>query len=241
LKLDAPSLFAAEGFVLAGGESRRMGRDKALAEVAGHTLVELSLQKLRDLPLAEPASVRIAGARSGLDRFATVVPDLHPGCGPLSGIEAALSAAIQPLAVFLPVDLPLVPSGFLRCLLERAVLSGALATYLRVAGREQPLCAIYHRDLLPFFTQAILRDEWKVTRAVRTAVRELGGGSPAERLDVFDLELLLSANPELYGVSKAPWHLWFSNCNRPGDLAFVRDMFARGYLESRGEAEPQLD
>ena len=57
------------GFVLAGGESRRMGEDKALVPFAGRTLVEQAIQILRDAGLA----VWIAGARLPLERFAPVV------------------------------------------------------------------------------------------------------------------------------------------------------------------------
>ena len=82
-----------------------MGRDKSLLRVDGRPMVELALDKLRSLPLA--AAPRIAGAASDLSCYAAVVADLHPGCGPLSGIEAALAASTQPLNVFLGVDTPL--------------------------------------------------------------------------------------------------------------------------------------
>ncbi len=74
-----------------------MGQDKALLQLAGRSLLELALDKLRILPLA--AAPRTAGAPS---EHAGVVADLHPGCGPLSGIEAALAASTQPLNVFSP-------------------------------------------------------------------------------------------------------------------------------------------
>jgi molybdopterin-guanine dinucleotide biosynthesis protein A len=108
----------AEGFVLAGGRSTRMGQDKALLQLAGRPLLDLALDKLRALPLA--AAPRIAAARSDLSSHAGVIADLHPGCGPLSGIEAALAASTQPLNVFLPVDTPLLPAHFLLWMLERA-------------------------------------------------------------------------------------------------------------------------
>ena len=87
----------AEGFVLAGGRSSRMGQDKALLQVAGRSLLEVALEKLRCLDGPAP---RIAAARSDLLSHAPVIPDLHPGCGPLSGIEAALAATTRPLNRF---------------------------------------------------------------------------------------------------------------------------------------------
>jgi molybdopterin-guanine dinucleotide biosynthesis protein A len=91
----------AEGFVLAGGRSSRMGRDKALIQLGGRSMLEIALEKLRALPL--PVPPRVAGAR--LD--AGAIADLHPGCGPLGGMEAALTASSRPLNVFLPLDMPL--------------------------------------------------------------------------------------------------------------------------------------
>src|ERR1700746_781805 len=123
---------SAEGFVLAGGRSTRMGQDKALLQWAGRTLLERALDKLRTLPLA--AAPRIAGARSDLSSHAGVVADLHPGCGPLSGIEAALAARTRPLNVFLPVDTPLLPAQFLFWRLQRAETTGALMTIPRING-----------------------------------------------------------------------------------------------------------
>ncbi|MBW8870291.1 MAG: NTP transferase domain-containing protein, partial [Acidobacteriales bacterium] len=79
----------AEGFVLAGGKSSRMGQDKALIEVAGRQLVEYSLQVLRQAGL----EARIAGAGADLSEFAPVVRDQpgDSGLGPLAGICSALS------------------------------------------------------------------------------------------------------------------------------------------------------
>ncbi len=138
--------FSAEGFVLAGGRSTRMGQDKALLSVDGRSLLDHALDKLRALPLA--GAPRIAAARSDLSAHAPVIADRRPGCGPLSGIEAALAASARPLNVFLPVDLPLLPPQFLLWMLQRAALTGALVTVPRINGLPQPLCAVYHRDLL---------------------------------------------------------------------------------------------
>ena len=147
----------AEGFVLAGGRSTRMRQDKALLQLAGRPLLELALDKLGALPLA--SAPRIAGARPELSSFAPVIADLHPGCGPLSGIEAALAASTMPLNVFLPVDMPLLPAQFLLWMLRRAEITGAVVTVPRINGWPQPLCAVYHRQLLDHITASLLAGE----------------------------------------------------------------------------------
>ena len=117
-----------------------MGQDKALLQVAGRSLLELALDKLRSIGVAAP---RIAAARTDLSSHAPVVPDLHPGCGPLSGIEAALAASSQPLNLFLPVDMPLLPARFLNWMLLRAEITGALVTVPRINGlAPAPLCCL---------------------------------------------------------------------------------------------------
>jgi molybdopterin-guanine dinucleotide biosynthesis protein A len=203
-----------EGFVLAGGRSSRMGQDKALLQVEGRSLVELALDKLRSLPLA--ASPRIAGAFSDLSSHGAVVADLHPGCGPLSGIEAALAGSTRPLNLFLPVDIPLLPVRFLAWMLRRAETTGALITIPRIVGRPQPLCAVYHRDLLPSVSASLLAGNYRVITLMETAAK-------GQAIDIFDTERVSSANPELLHRSPLPLYRWFYNCNTPEDMAGIRN------------------
>jgi molybdopterin-guanine dinucleotide biosynthesis protein A len=203
-----------EGFVLAGGLSTRMGQDKALLQVSGQSLVELALDKLRRVGVAAP---RIAGARTDLSSaYAPVVPDLHPGCGPLSGIEAALAATSQPLNLFLPVDMPLLPARLLNWMLLRAEITGALVTVPRINGWPQPLCAVYHRDLLRPISGSLLAGNYKVMPVVTAAA-----GQSQTAVDVFDTEQLASTHPELHGFSHLPLYRWFHNCNQPEDMAGI--------------------
>jgi molybdopterin-guanine dinucleotide biosynthesis protein A len=197
--------------VLAGGRSSRMGQDKSLLPLAGSPLIEHALAKLRTLPLAAPP--RIAGARTNLSHYAQVVPDLHPGCGPLSGIEAALDVTTQPLNLFLPVDLPLLPAQFLNWMLWRAQTTGASMTVPRINGLPQPLCAIYHRNLLQPIRAALLAGNYKVSALT----------PPSEPIDVFDVETVASANQEMRGWSALPLFRWFHNCNTPEDMAAIEN------------------
>ena len=142
---------------------------------------------------------------------AAVVADLHPGCGPLSGIEAGLAASIRPLNVFLPVDTPLLPPRFLAWMLRRATTTGALLTVPRINGRPQPLCAVYHQDLLGHITTSLLEGSYKVMPVVTAAA--------GQSMDVFDAEQVTSSNPELLVFSPLPLYRWFHNCNTPEDMA----------------------
>jgi molybdenum cofactor guanylyltransferase len=207
----------AEGFVLAGGRSTRMGQDKALLPWGGRTLLEVALDKLRALPLA--TAPRIAAARSDLSSHAGVIADLHPGCGPLSGIEAALAASSRPLNVFLPVDVPLLPAQFLLWMLQRAETTGALVTVPRINGWPQALCAVYHRDLLGHISASLVAGDYKVMHVVNSAAGTLSQSPRSRSMDVFDVELVASANPQLLAFSPLPLYRWFHNCNTPADMA----------------------
>jgi molybdopterin-guanine dinucleotide biosynthesis protein A len=209
VKPDQEQSFA-EGFVLAGGRSTRMGQDKASLLLAGRSLLEIALDKLRVLPLAVPPRI----VRSDLSSQAAVIADLQPGCGPLAGIEAALAASARPLNVFLPVDIPLLPAHFLLWMLQRAETTGAVMTVPRVNGWPQPLCAVYQRDLLGPITASLRAGDYKVMPVVTAAAR-----AHSSSIDIFDVELVSSANSELLALSPLPPHRWFHNCNTPEDMA----------------------
>ena len=207
--------FAISAFVLAGGQSSRMGRDKALLEWHGRPLIEHALEKLRVLGAEfQGTQPRILGARPDLKSFAPVVEDNFPGHGPLGGIEAALSIADTDLSLFLPIDLPFLPAEFLRWMVGRAALTGAAATIPRMEGRPQPLCALYHRRLLPGIRSALRQGDGKVTRVIANSA------SDAEmRIDSFDVESIATAQAHAgTWPLGTPVHRWFENMNTPSDF-----------------------
>lgn len=198
-----------DAFVLAGGASTRMGRDKALLEISGRPLIALALDKLSALGLAHQP--RIAGSRPDLAPFAPVVPDNFPGCGPLAGIEAAMTASDADLHLFLPVDLPNLPVKFLAWMAHRAESSQAAATIPLLASRPQPLCAVYRRTLLPGLRSALEAGRYKVISAIESAA--------ASSIDAFEVESLASSLiPETW-PSAPPLHDWFRNLNTPDEYA----------------------
>ncbi len=128
--------------ILAGGLSRRMGRDKAWLPFRGGTLLALQVNRVEPLG---PDEVFICG-RPNVDytEFGkTVLLDRWKGCGPLGGIERALAVARNELVLVLAVVLPFMNEGVLRQLLAKcSPQSGAVP---RVGKRLEPLAAIYPR------------------------------------------------------------------------------------------------
>jgi molybdenum cofactor guanylyltransferase len=199
-------------FVLAGGQSTRMGRDKALIEFHGRPLIEHALVKLRALGFA-PA---IIGNRFDLEKYSRIVPDNYPGSGPLAGIETGLSVSDADLNLFLPVDLPLLPIEFLRWMVIRALESSALATIPRLQGHPQPLCAIYHKALLPHVRASLAAGDGKVMRAIEKASAAI-----RSKIDAFDVETIAASMPSSAWPSAPTLHRWFQNLNTPADVEFA--------------------
>jgi molybdenum cofactor guanylyltransferase len=142
------------GFVLAGGRSSRMGRDKAFLELQGRTLLERALTIARSIS----ENVRIVGQREKLGVYGPVIEDVYPGQGPLAGIHAALTASQSELNFMIALDTPFLDAGFARYLVEQARLSGATVTVPRVAGQVQPLCAVYRREFAAVAENALRQE-----------------------------------------------------------------------------------
>ncbi|MDG1986035.1 MAG: molybdenum cofactor guanylyltransferase [Planctomycetota bacterium] len=145
------------GVVFAGGESRRMGQDKALlpwpSSAGGVTLMERAARALEALGCAVEVARGSRGAGEDIGR--PVIHDVVEGAGPLAGLVASLERAEElGLAgvVALACDMPLVQADELRPLL-RAVdgdsSEACRAAMWVVDHREQPLCAVYSLACLP--------------------------------------------------------------------------------------------
>jgi molybdopterin-guanine dinucleotide biosynthesis protein A len=193
------------GFVLAGGRSSRMGTDKALLQYAEQPLIARAVALLRSAGL----EAHIVGSRLDLVAYAPVIKDLHPDCGPLGGIEAALAASTSEWNVFLPVDLPLVPSIFVRYLIERAGINGSAAAIPTLAGKPEPLCAVYRRELLPGIRAALESGQYKVMHGIEKAAK-------TSEIDLFRVEAVAATRDD-WPLDPPP-HRWFQNLNTPADL-----------------------
>lgn len=154
--MNHPSDLAA--FILAGGKSSRMGRDKAFVEFNGRTLLTRAL----DLARCVAANVRIVGDPSKFAAFDAVVEDIFPGCGPLGGIHAALRASSAELNLIIAVDIPFLSTDLLCYLVERARNSPTAVTVPRFGRGLQPLCAIYRRAFAESAERALTQGHYKI-------------------------------------------------------------------------------
>lgn len=147
-------------FILAGGRSARMGRDKALLVFRGKTLLERAIATAREVG----DTVAIVGARERYSEFGfAMVEDEFQECGPLGGIHAALGASGSEWNVLLSVDTPMVTAEFLRYLVTRAQAQpDALAIVPDADGGIQGTCAVYRRSLRAVAGQQLKRGKYKI-------------------------------------------------------------------------------
>ena len=147
-------------FVLAGGRSSRLGRDKALLPFGDRNFLQIALDNARAV-CPDPV---VVGARSLYASYGPVIEDRIPGCGPLSGIHAALTTTQAEVNLIVSVDMPLMSSDFLRWLLQTAATCDELAIVPEAQGRTQPLCSVFRRGALAEVERVLRTGEYKVDR-----------------------------------------------------------------------------
>ena len=134
--------------LLAGGESRRMGRDKATLQWRGRPLWEWQIEKLRAL---RPEKILLS-ARSDVPwRPADVelILDVPPSRGPLSGLASALASTETDHLLALAVDMPFMIVVHLRALCGQ--VTDGMGVISMIDGKAEPLCAIYPKEARAVF------------------------------------------------------------------------------------------
>lgn len=166
-----------EAAILAGGKSRRMGRDKALLPFGGRTFVEAIAEALR--PLVR--RVRVVG-RAPAPPLGDTQPDLRPGLGPLSGIHAALATAEASRVLVVACDLPLVTTFFFRGLAEE--LSPELEAVVPCpGGYPVAVCAIYRTSCVGNLEDRLNRGKLAAADFARSLNARFLDDADLERLD----------------------------------------------------------
>ena len=193
------------GFVLAGGQSRRMGRDKAQIPWASGTF----LTHIVDLLTEFGSEAFIVGELQTKNPPVTAraIPDRLSGRGPLGGIHAALSHTHTDWNLILAVDLPLVTTALLSLIASKRDEISAAAVVPRVGGRFQSLCATYHRSLLPEVERAILTKDLSIHRLLERLSTGMMGKNGVVRVLEEDEIVAQGFRPEM-----------LVNVNTPEDL-----------------------
>lgn len=150
--------------VQAGGNSTRMGQNKALIDLAGKPLIAHVIDRLRPLSAdllivcRDPAAM----AFLGVPAYTDILPDL----GPIGGLATVLTYAAQPNVLMVGCDMPFANPALFAALIQ--VQQDTASPYDAVVPywneRPQPLHALYHRQCLPRVTQMIDAGERRMHR-----------------------------------------------------------------------------
>jgi len=133
------------GVVLAGGESRRFGSNKAFLEFGGKVLLEHCVDALRER--CDPILVIANNLRLYYAIKAHLIKDLTPHQGPLGGIYTALLFSPNQWAFVKATDMPFLVPTLLDCLMQARDRADVVVPV--VENRYEPLLALYHRRCLP--------------------------------------------------------------------------------------------
>jgi molybdopterin-guanine dinucleotide biosynthesis protein A len=181
--------------LLAGGESRRMGKDKATLFFRGKPLWQIQLELLRKLELSE---ILISARTDPPWRPSDMqfVPDDPPSRGPLSGLTAALARIQTGHLLALAIDLPFMTENYLRAISHK--IEPGRGVLPMIGDRAEPLAAIYPADAQVYLVAALSGNDF----SLQTLTNKLVKAGKVRVLPVAKKELQL-----------------FRNLNVPADLA----------------------
>ena len=187
------------GIVLAGGLSRRLGRDKAVELIDGEPLISRVVRRLEDLTdeIVVVVNNEARAAQLPLPNTASVAVDIYPDSGSLGGIFSGLSAARNDWGFVVACDMPFLNSDLIAHILTLRQNYDAVVPML--GGYPEPTHAAYSKACLPHIERRLKANQLRIAAFFeRVSVRSL----TEDEVDQFD-----------------PEHLSFFNVNTPDDLA----------------------
>ncbi|MFM8424280.1 MAG: molybdenum cofactor guanylyltransferase [Chloroflexota bacterium] len=184
--------------IQAGGQSSRMGEDKALKPFLGKPLIQRVIERLT--PIADELIVTTNRPADYAFLDQRLLSDLKPDRGALGGLYTAIASASHPFVAVAACDMPFASGSFFESAHRLIVEEEADVVIAKTDEGYEPLHALYRRETcLPAIEAAINEDKWKVIAWFpQVKVRTL---SP-EELKIFD-----------------PSGLCFWNVNTPDEFA----------------------
>lgn len=140
--------------IQAGGESRRMGRNKALIPFLGRPLIQRVIERL--MPLADEVLIT-SNQTIGFEEFPfPLVADVLPGMGALGGLYTALWAARNPLVMVVACDMPFANRHLLQYQMDLLVKDDVDVVIPGYAEGWEPFHSVYRRETcLPEIKKAL--------------------------------------------------------------------------------------
>jgi molybdopterin-guanine dinucleotide biosynthesis protein A len=186
------------GIVLAGGQSRRLGRDKAVEPVQGQLLIQRVIERIRQVSCE--TLIVVADQKRGdalpLDEEARIALDIYPGKGSLGGIFSGLATAQEDWGLVVACDMPFLNLDLLRYMASLRDAADAVVPVLE--GRPEPTHAFYSKACLPHIEARLKADDLKIS-----------GFFDDVRVKYVNDDEIVKFDPE---------YLSFFNINSPADL-----------------------
>jgi molybdopterin-guanine dinucleotide biosynthesis protein A len=175
------------GVILAGGESTRMGKNKALIEINGKRIIDRTVSLFREV--FDDVLLVTNTPLDYIELKVRIVTDLVSGKGSLGGIYTGLFFSSSPKAFFVGCDMPFLDRRVIQYFLSLAQTADIVVQ--RTKDYWQPLHAIYPRTLLKPIERLLQQGELKIIKTYQgMRVREVTG----EELKRFDPDLHTLSN-----------------------------------------------
>ena len=184
--------------IQAGGQSSRMGEDKALKTFLGRPLIQRVVDRLA--PIADEIIVTTNRPNDYAFLNLRLFADLKPDRGALGGLYTAIASAMHPTVAVVACDMPFASPRLIEAMSRLLVEEEADVVIVKSEEGYEPFHAIYRRDTcLPAIEAAIDNDQWKVI-----------AWFPHVKVRVLTLAEIKSADPD---------GLAFWNVNTPDEFA----------------------
>lgn len=184
--------------IQAGGQSSRMGEDKALKTFLGRPLIQRVMERLT--PIADEIIVTTNRPDEYSFLNLRLFSDLKPGRGALGGLYTAIASATHPSVAVVACDMPFASPRLIEAMSRLLVQEEADVVIAKSEEGYEPLHAVYRREAcLPAIEKSIDADQWKVI-----------AWFPQVKVRVLTMEEIKSADPE---------GLAFWNVNTPEEFA----------------------
>ena len=147
--------------IQAGGQSSRMGEDKALKPFLGRPLIQRVIERLT--PIADEIIVTTNRPEDYLFLNLRLFSDLKPGRGALGGLYTAIASAAHPTVAVVACDMPFASASFIETAARLLVEEKADVVIAKSEEGYEPLHAVYRRETcLPAIESTIDADQWRV-------------------------------------------------------------------------------
>ena len=147
--------------IQAGGQSTRMGENKALKPFLGRPLIQRVVDRLA--PIADELLVTTNEPADLAFLRLPLIPDLKPGRGALGGLYTALASAHEDFVAVVACDMPFASAALITASTQILEQEAADVVIARTAEGFEPMHAVYRRSTcLPAIQEAIEADQWRV-------------------------------------------------------------------------------